>query len=91
MCNDYEQHVQWRDYCDMMEARALGTPTNQSDRDLPQADDIRIGDTGPVMRAAGNGIELTPMPSGFRPRARAAGPSSTFAPKGGASTRATGA
>ena len=65
MCNDYEQHVKWREYQDMMQALALGTPTDQSERDLPQSDDIRINDVGPVMRAAGNGIELAPMRFGF--------------------------
>jgi len=74
MCNDYEQHVKWRVYCDMMQALALGTPTDQSERDLPQADDIRINDLGPVMRAAGNGIELTPMRFGFPPSAPKSGP-----------------
>ena len=67
MCNDYEQHVKWREYQDMMQALALGTSTDQTERNLPQADDIRINDLGPVMRAAGNGIELTPMRFGFPP------------------------
>ena len=35
--------------------------------DLPQADDIRINDTGPVMRAVGNEIELLPMTFSFPP------------------------
>ena len=74
MCNDYEQHVKWREYQDMMQALSLGTPTGQSERDLLQADDIRIGDTGPVMHVAGNGIELAPMTFGFPPSS----------PKGGA-------
>jgi putative SOS response-associated peptidase YedK len=33
----------------------------------PQADDIRINDLAPVMRAAGNGIELAQMRFGFPP------------------------
>ncbi|WP_425515172.1 hypothetical protein [Microvirga terricola] len=45
----------------MMRALELGIPTNQSEAELPQADDIRINDTGPVMRAAGNLIELVQM------------------------------
>jgi len=73
VCNDYEQRVAWSDYCKMMQALELGIPTNQSERDLPQSDDIRINDLGPVMRAAGNGIELAPMRFGFPPpRAKAA-------------------
>lgn len=48
MCNDYAE------YCRMMQALELGMPERQSKADLPQADDIRIGDLGPVMRASGN-------------------------------------
>jgi hypothetical protein len=36
-----------------MQALDLTIPSHQSELDLPQADDIRINDTGPVMRAAG--------------------------------------
>ena len=57
MCNDYEQHIRWAEYCAMMQALELGIPTQQTEFDLPQADDIKINDMGPVMRAAGNGIE----------------------------------
>jgi hypothetical protein len=53
MCNDYEQHVAWAEYCNMTQSLALGIRTHQSELDLPQADDIRINDLGPVMRAAG--------------------------------------
>ena len=73
MCNDYEQHILWHEYCQMMQALELGVPTLQSERDLPIADDIRINDLGPVMRAAGNGVELAAMNFGFppsRPRAK---------------------
>lgn len=82
MCNDYEQHVKWREYQDMMQALALGTPTDQSERDLPQADDIRINDVGPVMRAAGNGIELAPMRFGFPPSSPKGGPVFNFRSEG---------
>jgi putative SOS response-associated peptidase YedK len=61
MCNDYEQHVRWAEYCKMMQALALAVPRRQSEFDLPQADDVRINDVGPVMRAAGGEIELAPM------------------------------
>lgn len=67
MCNDYEQHIAWKAYCEMMRKLDLGIPTEQSESDLPQADDIRINDTGPVMRASGNVIELAPMTFGFPP------------------------
>lgn len=67
MCNAYEQHVKWAEYCKMMQALELDIPTQQSELDLPQADDIRINDMGPVMRATGNDneIELAPMNFGL--------------------------
>ena len=37
MCNDYEQHIKWTQYCTMMQAADLGIPTTQSDLDLPRA------------------------------------------------------
>jgi putative SOS response-associated peptidase YedK len=67
MCNDYEQHVRWVDYLKMMQALELGIPSRQSEHDLPQADDIRINDIGPVMRAAGSEIELAAMTFSFPP------------------------
>jgi putative SOS response-associated peptidase YedK len=82
MCNDYEQHVKWREYREMMQALALGTPTDQTERDLPQADDIRINDLGPVMRAAGNGIELATMQFGFPPSSPKGGPVFNFRSEG---------
>jgi putative SOS response-associated peptidase YedK len=51
----------------MMQSLALGVPTQQSERDLPRSDDIRINDFGPVMRTAGNGVELAQMRFGFPP------------------------
>src|SRR5580700_1763308 len=48
MCNDYEQHVRWAEYCKMMQALELVIPSRQSELDLPQADDVRINDIGPV-------------------------------------------
>src|SRR6195952_2465832 len=67
MCNDYEQDIAWADYCKMMQTLELGIPSEQSALDLPRADDIRINDTVPVMRAAGNGIELVAMNFSFPP------------------------
>jgi hypothetical protein len=57
MCNDCEQHIAWAEYCRMMQSLALNVPSHQTELDLPQADDIRINDPGPVMRAAGDSIE----------------------------------
>lgn len=81
MCNDYEQHVLWAEYCETMQALELGVPTQQSELDLPGADDIRIGDKGPVMRAAGNGIELAQMKFGFPPTGKG-GPVFNFRSEG---------
>lgn len=61
MCNNYEQHVTWAAYSSRMRQLERGIPTRQSDSDLPQADDVRIGDTGPVMRVACNVVGLVPM------------------------------
>src|SRR5688572_29634244 len=82
MCNDYEQHIAWAEYRKMMAALKLGVPTHQTELDLPQADDIRIGDPGPVMRAAGNGIELVPMTFGFPPAGPKGGPVFNFRSEG---------
>ena len=82
MCNDYEQHVRWRDYRDMMLALNLGMPAEQAESDLPQADDVRINDLAPVMRAAGNGIALSPMRFGFPPSSPKGGPVFNFRSEG---------
>jgi putative SOS response-associated peptidase YedK len=65
----------------MMQAADLGTSTKQDQRDLPQADDIKINDTGPVMRASGNVVELIPMNFGFPPSGRG-GPVFNFKSEG---------
>jgi putative SOS response-associated peptidase YedK len=81
MCNDYEQHIRWAQYCATMQAAELGIPSQQSQLDLPQADDIRINDLGPVMRASGNVIELVPMNFSFPPSGRG-GPVFNFKSEG---------
>jgi putative SOS response-associated peptidase YedK len=82
MCNDYEQHVRWHEYRAMMRALELGLPTRQSEHDLPQADDIKINDVGPAMRAAGNVVELVPMRFGFPPSGARGGPVFNFRSEG---------
>ena len=91
MCNDYEQRVAWADYRKAMQQLELGIPTEQSEADLPQADDIRVNEVGPVMRVAGNGVELLPMTFGFPPKGLRGGLSSTSNPRAVGSTRATAA
>ncbi|MBN8966467.1 MAG: SOS response-associated peptidase family protein [Rhizobiales bacterium] len=81
MCNDYEQHVRWAEYCKMMQDLELGIPTQQNELDLPQADDIKINDRSPVMRAAGNVVELVSMNFSFPPSGRG-GPVFNFRSEG---------
>jgi putative SOS response-associated peptidase YedK len=78
MCNDYEQHVTYRDYVEAVRAVDLDTPSGESAADLPRADDIRIGDMGTVIRAAGNGVELIQMRFGFPPPRPKASPVFNF-------------
>jgi putative SOS response-associated peptidase YedK len=67
MCNDYEQQVRWAEYRKVMQALELVIPGHQAESDLPQADDVRINDLGPVMRSVGGEIELVPMSFSFPP------------------------
>ena len=84
MCNDYEQHIAYAEYCKMMQDLELGIPLHQTELDLPQSDDIKIGDMGPVIRSAGAGIvELFAMRFGFPPPAgRKGGPVFNFRSEG---------
>ncbi len=82
MCNAYEQHVRWVEYCQMMQALELEIPTQQTELDLPQADDIRINDMGPVMRATGNMIDLAQMNFSFPPSGPRGGPVYNFRSEG---------
>jgi putative SOS response-associated peptidase YedK len=82
MCNDYEQHVAWKAYCEMMQLLEWGVPSQQSAADLPRADDVRITDLAPVMRAAGDNVELAPMSFGFPPASARGGPVFNFRSEG---------
>ena len=75
MCNVYEQHVSRADYARAIAALELAAG---DDAALVPADDIRIGDPGPVLRAAGNGVELVSMRFGFPPPRPKAGPIFNF-------------
>ncbi|MAA99183.1 MULTISPECIES: SOS response-associated peptidase family protein [Hyphomicrobiales] len=81
MCNNYEQHVRWQEYCKMMQNLELGIPTQQTELDLPEADDIKINDRGPVMRIADNHVELASMNFSFPPSGRG-GPVFNFRSEG---------
>lgn len=82
MCNDFEQHIAWAEYSELMRSLELGIPTQQGELDLPRTDDIKIGDIGPVMRAAGDAIELAPMRFGFPPANPKGGPVFNFRSEG---------
>ena len=60
----------------------LVIPTQQNELDLRQADDIRIGDEGPVMRKSGQEVELVSMRFGFPPVKPKAGPAFNFRSEG---------
>lgn len=77
MCNDYEQHVAYADYQKAIRALELEASA-QDAAALPQVDDIRIGDFGPVLRAAGNGSELVLMRFGWPAPRPKAGPVFNF-------------
>src|ERR1700721_881073 len=66
----------------MMQDLELGIPSQQAELDLPQADDVRINNTGPVMRATGNGIELVPMTFSFPPGRQGGAPVFNFRSEG---------
>jgi putative SOS response-associated peptidase YedK len=78
MCNDYEQHVTYAAYKKAIRAVDLSTPSAETAADLPESDDIRIGDYGPVIRAAGNSVELIQMKFGWPPPRPKAGPVFNF-------------
>jgi len=84
MCNAYEQHVKWVEYYRMMQALELGIPTQQSDLDLPEHDDIRINQMGPVMRATAidREVELEPMNFGLPSNRPKGGPVFNFRSEG---------
>lgn len=77
MCNAYEQHVSHADYTRAIAALELAGSADD-EAALITADDLRIGDLGPVLRAAGNGVELVTMRFGFPPQRPKAGPIFNF-------------
>jgi putative SOS response-associated peptidase YedK len=78
MCNDYEQQVAYADYLKAVREAELEAQASESEADLPRADDIKVGDLGPVVRAKGNGIELIMMTFGWPPARPKAPPTFNF-------------
>jgi putative SOS response-associated peptidase YedK len=74
MCNNYEQKAGWAQYRAAMRAADLAIAEHQSGVDLPPADDVWIGATGPIARQAGDVVELTPMRFGMTPKNPRHGP-----------------
>ncbi len=67
MCNEYEQQIAYAAYVRMMQDLELGMPTQQTEIDLPPSARVAITDVAPVMRAAGNIVELAQMRFSFPP------------------------
>ncbi len=76
MCNAYEQQVTHAQYRKAIDALELVASSNEEALDT--SGEIRIGDTGPVLRAAGNGVELVLMRFGWPPPRPKAGPVFNF-------------
>lgn len=72
----------------MMQALELGQPVDETQDDLPQADDIRIGEIAPVMHVVGNAVALSPMKFGFPPASPRSGPVFNFKQRAATSTKA---
>ncbi|GGE00371.1 DUF159 family protein [Tsuneonella deserti] len=82
MCNDYERHIEWKAYCEAVAAAGLGMPTDAGPGQVPPADDVRVNDSAPVMRARGNVVELATMRWGFTPPRAGAAPVFNFKSEG---------
>lgn len=78
MCNSYEQQVAFAAYRKAIAAADLATPASETADDLPRAEDVKIGDIGPVLVVSGNGVELKPMTFGWPPPRPKTGPVFNF-------------
>jgi putative SOS response-associated peptidase YedK len=82
MCNDYEQHVRHADYARAIRALELAASDGETDTNLPQLDDVRIGDMGTIVRAAGNGVAPVQARFGWPAPRPKAGPVFNFKSEG---------
>jgi putative SOS response-associated peptidase YedK len=82
MCNEYEFQLKYDEYVEMMRYEDIGTPSGETAANMPQVASVRIGDTAPILRAAGNVIELAPMKFGLPPPRPRAGPVFNFRSEG---------
>ena len=76
MCNAYEQQVSHADYRKAIDALELAATSGEDALDT--SGEVRIGDMGPVLRAAGNGVELVLMRFGWPPPRPKSGPVFNF-------------
>ena len=76
MCNAYEQQVSHADYRKAIDALELAATSGEEALDT--SGEVRIGDMGPVLRAAGNGVELVLMRFGWPPPRPKSGPVFNF-------------
>jgi putative SOS response-associated peptidase YedK len=67
MCNNYERRICYTEYQRVLRKFGMAPAAAQGEHDMPRADDVRIGDTAPVMRQAGKVVELAPMRFGLSP------------------------
>ncbi len=65
MCNDYQQHVTRQLFTETVDKLDLGLTSGVETVPWQEADDIRVGQVGPVLRPAGNGTEVVPMVFGM--------------------------
>jgi putative SOS response-associated peptidase YedK len=82
MCNDYERHIEWAAYEAALAEARLGTTSSASPADLPASDDVRVGDSAPIVVASGNVVELAAMRWGFTPQRPGAAPVFNFRSEG---------
>ena len=82
MCNSYEQRVSYDAYRAAMHAIGESILEWQTEHDLPQAENVRINDLAPVMRIAGDDVELASMRFGFPPAGPKGGPVFNFRSEG---------
>ena len=78
MCNSYEQRVGWAANKAAMLAIEMEIAKGNGERDLPLSDLVRISDAAPVMRAAGEAVELAQMRFGFPSTSPKGGPVFNF-------------
>ena len=81
MCNEYEFQTKYQEYVEFMHDVDVGPPGPPDDSWLNRPS-IRIGDLGPVLRAAGNGLEMVAMKFGFPPARPKSGPVFNFKSEG---------